>query len=400
MSLPNCCSVVRKRFSLQSCRAPQAGGSCWLESEAVDDIAGPLLKPLGVDGAPFSDVGEWLLPFSTADKQTRGRRACCSDLWVEGLNTYGLTHVIPTGSTCVPALERAGGGGGMVGGVDLGWVFTSAVQTAGLTASDKCSWICCCPSLDSPQSSVLLPEASLSSASHPTSTKQGKARLWRLLWLAARPPAFPHLFPIRPLRSPHKQSLSPWPPASHQAFVSKHGNCSPVPWTQDLGIQDPQNPPLGLCVRGVEHLNINNCHVGHLGPHSQLAPWAHSHHQHSCHRAREMWGRNSDNRATLEAEWRSKTGDKSFRCLISSALTTSDITSCSDHFDMDTEQCLRRCIQETVAGAHFLCDSQLVLEAAEINTSYSSGTRADYGTPPQKQSERWKEESDCRPITC
>lgn len=43
----------------------------------------------------------------------------------------------------------------------------------------------------------------------------------------------------------------------------------------------------GLCVRGVEHLNINNCHVGHLGPHSQLAPWAHSHHQHSCHRERE-----------------------------------------------------------------------------------------------------------------
>lgn len=43
----------------------------------------------------------------------------------------------------------------------------------------------------------------------------------------------------------------------------------------------------GLCVRGVEHLNINNCHVGHLGPHSQLAPWAHSHHQHSCHGERE-----------------------------------------------------------------------------------------------------------------
>lgn len=69
MSLPNCCSVVRKRFSLHSCRAPQAGGSCWLESEAVDDMAGPLLKPLGVDGAPFRDVGEWLLPFSTAHRQ-------------------------------------------------------------------------------------------------------------------------------------------------------------------------------------------------------------------------------------------------------------------------------------------------------------------------------------------
>lgn len=58
MSLPNCCSVVRKRFNLQSCRAPQAGGSCWLEREAVEDMAGPLLKPLGVDGAPLSDVGE------------------------------------------------------------------------------------------------------------------------------------------------------------------------------------------------------------------------------------------------------------------------------------------------------------------------------------------------------
>lgn len=44
-----------------------------MESEAVEDMAGPLLKPLGVDGAPFSDVGEWLLPFSTADTQTEGR---------------------------------------------------------------------------------------------------------------------------------------------------------------------------------------------------------------------------------------------------------------------------------------------------------------------------------------
>lgn len=44
-----------------------------MESEAVEDIAGPLLKPLGVDGAPFSDVGEWLLPFSTVNKQTEGK---------------------------------------------------------------------------------------------------------------------------------------------------------------------------------------------------------------------------------------------------------------------------------------------------------------------------------------
>lgn len=49
----------------------------------------------------------------------------------------------------------------------------------------------------------------------------------QLLWLAARPPAFPHLFSIRPLRSPHKQSRSLWPPAPHQDFISKHGNCSP-----------------------------------------------------------------------------------------------------------------------------------------------------------------------------
>lgn len=65
MSLPNCCRVVRKRLSLLSCRAPQAGGRCCVDSEAVDDVAGPLLKPLGVDGAPWMAVGEWLLPFIT-----------------------------------------------------------------------------------------------------------------------------------------------------------------------------------------------------------------------------------------------------------------------------------------------------------------------------------------------
>ena len=36
-----------------------------------------------------------------------------------------------------------------------------------------------------------------------------------------------------------------------------------------------------------------------------------------------------------------------------------------------------------------------MLEAAEINTSYSSGTGADYGTPSQNQSKRVKKESDC-----
>lgn len=42
---------------------------------------------------------------------------------------------------------------------------------------------------------------------------------------------------------------------------------------------------------------------------------------------------------------------------------------------------------------HLAC-SQLILEAAEINTSYSSGTQADYGTPPQKQSKWAKKGSD------
>lgn len=65
MSLPNCCRVVRNRLSLLSCRAPQAGGRCCVDSEAVDEVAGPLLKPLGVDGVPLMAVGEWLLPFIT-----------------------------------------------------------------------------------------------------------------------------------------------------------------------------------------------------------------------------------------------------------------------------------------------------------------------------------------------
>ena len=66
MSLPNCCRVARKRLSLLSCRAPQAGGSCCVDREAVHEVAGPLLKPLGVDGVPLTAVGEGLLPFITA----------------------------------------------------------------------------------------------------------------------------------------------------------------------------------------------------------------------------------------------------------------------------------------------------------------------------------------------
>lgn len=38
----------------------------------------------------------------------------------------------------------------------------------------------------------------------------------------------------------------------------------------------------------------------------------------------------------------------------------------------------------------YLAYSQLILEAAEINTIYSFGTEADYRTPPQKQSEKVK----------
>lgn len=65
MSLPNCCKVVRNLFSLLSCLAPQAGGNCWLAREEEEEEDGPLLKPLGGDGAPFNAVGEWLVPLVT-----------------------------------------------------------------------------------------------------------------------------------------------------------------------------------------------------------------------------------------------------------------------------------------------------------------------------------------------
>lgn len=67
MSLPNCCKVVRNRFSLLSCLAPQAGGSCWLARDEEEEEDGPLLKPLGGDGAPFKAVGEWLVPLVTVE---------------------------------------------------------------------------------------------------------------------------------------------------------------------------------------------------------------------------------------------------------------------------------------------------------------------------------------------
>lgn len=83
MSLPNCCSVVRKRLSLESWRAPQAGGSWCVDREAVEEVAGPLLNPFGVDGAPFMAVGEWLLPFITVGEKGRQVRedGCALASW-------------------------------------------------------------------------------------------------------------------------------------------------------------------------------------------------------------------------------------------------------------------------------------------------------------------------------
>ena len=39
-----------------------------MDSAAVHEVAGPLLKPLGVDGVPLMAVGEWLLPFTWGRK--------------------------------------------------------------------------------------------------------------------------------------------------------------------------------------------------------------------------------------------------------------------------------------------------------------------------------------------
>lgn len=58
MSLPNCCSVVRKRFSLLSWRAPQVAGSCWLASDEEEEEDGPLLYLCGGDGTAFRVGGE------------------------------------------------------------------------------------------------------------------------------------------------------------------------------------------------------------------------------------------------------------------------------------------------------------------------------------------------------
>lgn len=101
MSLPNCCKVVRNLFSLLSCLAPQAGGNCWLAREEEEEEDGPLLKPLGGDGAPFNAVGEWLVPL---------------------VNVVGVNELVLGAPWVV-------GGGGIVGGVSLDCVFTSTGES-------------------------------------------------------------------------------------------------------------------------------------------------------------------------------------------------------------------------------------------------------------------------------
>lgn len=79
-----------------------------MEREAVEEVAGPLLNPLGVDGAPLMAVGEWLLPF---------------------IRVFGMKD----GWRVAPCVT-AGGGGGMLGGVDLDCVFTSAGESGMVAA--------------------------------------------------------------------------------------------------------------------------------------------------------------------------------------------------------------------------------------------------------------------------
>lgn len=59
MSLPNCCSVVRKRFSLLNWRAPQVAGSCWFASDEEEEEDGPLLYRCGGEGTALRVGGEW-----------------------------------------------------------------------------------------------------------------------------------------------------------------------------------------------------------------------------------------------------------------------------------------------------------------------------------------------------
>lgn len=71
-----------------------------MDSEAVDEVAGPLLKPLGVDGAPWTAVGEWLLPFITAGgRRVRARRNNCAlYVYTVTMTTTAQTTVMRTDS--------------------------------------------------------------------------------------------------------------------------------------------------------------------------------------------------------------------------------------------------------------------------------------------------------------
>ena len=58
MSEPNCMSVVRKRFSLLSWRAPQAGGSCWEEPPPARN-GGDGVRPLTLLCGECSPFKTW-----------------------------------------------------------------------------------------------------------------------------------------------------------------------------------------------------------------------------------------------------------------------------------------------------------------------------------------------------
>lgn len=150
MSLPNCCSVVRKRFSLESWRAPQAGGSWWVEREAVEEVAGPLLNPLGVDGAPLMAVGEWLLPFITARREgdERSERAAVS--WRHGdeagmrnwsilLGTTGLAAPTRLWDAAASLRPHPGPVPGAVRGCGEGWDAVRASAQRGPDPAPRCS---------------------------------------------------------------------------------------------------------------------------------------------------------------------------------------------------------------------------------------------------------------------
>lgn len=137
MSLPNCCRVVRNRLSLLSCRAPQAGGRCCVDSEAVDEVAGPLLKPLGVDGVPLMAVGEWLLPFITVGEGGGGDEEHSRELQAPRYSHRDITRV-PTPIT--DAQNRAWKGVCLTQGLS-GWsLHGQTLHTPGVCHSPHVAW--------------------------------------------------------------------------------------------------------------------------------------------------------------------------------------------------------------------------------------------------------------------